>query len=420
MSAMNYQESKIRIEAAIQALKNRKCVILTDHPDREDEGDLIFAAEFSTPELMNFMLRNTSGIICMPILAEKANALNLPLMIPEENNSSSRQTPFTISIDARVGVTTGVSTEDRHHTILAACHEHAQPSDLVSPGHIFPLIAKNHGVLERPGHTEGSIDLMKLAGLKKVAILCELMNADGSMMRGEKLIAFSKQHDIPMLSIDDLILYRQVNEALLTFSKPANLPTEQHGEFTLFSVREIINQKEHIILTKANPENSALSNPPLVRIHSACATGDIFHSLRCDCAKQLNHALDCIQAEGGFLIYLNQEGRGTGIFNKVNAYALQETGMDTVDANLALGLPEDAREYGIVAQILKHFNLSKIRLLSNNPKKIDALQSFGIEVERQATPIFLNKKNQAYLQTKRNKLKHLIDQDQLENNHDAE
>lgn len=418
MSAIQYQDSKLRVELALQSLKSGKCVILTDHPDREDEGDLIFAAEFSTPELMNFMLRNTSGIICMPILAEKAKALNLPLMIPEENNSSSRQTPFTISIDARIGITTGVSTEDRHQTILAACHEHAQPSDLVSPGHIFPLIAKNHGVLERPGHTEGSIDLMKLAGLKKVAILCELMNADGTMMRGENLMAFSKQNDIPMLSIDDLILYRQVNEVLLTYSKPAQLPTEEWGEFTLFSVKEKVNQQEHMLFINAKSMQALKSNP-LVRIHSSCATGDIFHSLRCDCAKQLHHALKQIQLEGGLLIYLNQEGRGAGIFNKVNAYALQETGLDTVEANLALGLPEDSRQYGMVAQILKHFDINQIRLLTNNPKKIEALNAFGITVERQATPIFLNKKNRAYLQTKQNKLKHLIDPNQLEDEHDS-
>ena len=395
-----------RVEKAINEFREGKIVILTDHPDRENEGDFIFPAEKITPEVINFMMRFGSGIICLSLTEEKLKKLDLPLMVPAHENTNHHGVTFAVSIEAKEGVSTGVSAIDRVKTILAAVNQHARPQDLVKPGHVFPLQAVNQGVLKRAGHTEGAMDLAWLSGFLPAGVLCEAMNPDGTMMRGKILDAFAKEHQLLVLSVSDLIEYRLGKENLIEEEASAILPLENYGSFKITVIKEKINRKEHLVLTKEN-KNSKL--PLLVRIHSACMTGDLFFSERCDCNKQLHYSLKKISEEGGMLIYLNQEGRGIGLFNKIKAYALQEKGMDTVEANQYLGLPVDLREYSIAASFLRNQQVYQLRLLTNNPAKIADLKKYGIsDVKMEMMPSFSNEHNKNYLKIKKNKLHHFI------------
>lgn len=396
-----------RVEEAISQLKQGKMVILIDDPRRENEGDLIVVAEKISLSIMNFMIKHGSGIVCLTLTKADAKKLELPLMVPFQDNGSLRKTPFTVSIDAKNGISTGVSSQDRVKTIHTAVQDNVRPSDLAKPGHIFPLQAMDEGVLERGGHTEGATDLARLAGFKPSAVLCELMNKDGTMMRGEKLFAFAKAHALSILTIEDLIFYRRVKENNVIEEASAPLPLENYGLFTITVIKERISREEHILLTK---EKKDPSQPTLVRIHSSCKTGDLFSSKRCDCHKQLHYSLARIAEEGGMLIYLDQEGRGIGLLNKIKAYALQEKGYDTVAANEALGLPADARKYYIAANILRNHQMKEVRLLTNNPNKIEDLQKYGIPfVTREPIPLFFNEYNKEYIKTKQKKLYHLDD-----------
>lgn len=393
-----------RVEQALDDIRQGKIVIVTDHPDRENEGDFIMAAEKITPETMNFIIRYSSGIVCLALQEKQLKQLNLPFMVAPHENTSLRGTPFTVSIDAREGITTGVSAADRARTILAAIDDDAKPDDLDKPGHIFPLWAKAGGVLERPGHTEGSVDLAMMAGLKPAAVICELMNLDGTMTRGKQLEDFAKVHGLLIISIDDIIDYRRFQENLIEEEARAELPLESYGQFRVTVVKEKITGQEHAII-----ESHKFSDKPIVRIHSSCFTGDIFGSLRCDCHQQLHFALQRISEEGGILIYLNQEGRGIGLLNKIKAYALQESGLDTIEANQKLGLPADSRNYYLVANILKNRGIKNIRLLTNNPNKVADLQKYGItKVEVENIPAHFNQHNKKYLMTKKAKLNHDI------------
>lgn len=409
---------KENVSAAIQDLQQGKMVILVDNPHRENEGDIIFPAEIITPEIVNFMIRYCSGIICLSLTESKANQLGLSYMVPPHeyrgaissihHSSKTRFTPsFTLSIEARYGVTTGVSALDRAHTILTAVKENACADDVIKPGHIFPLLARPGGVLERAGHTEGSVDLVSLAGFQSAAVLCEVMNPDGTMASGDSLQAFANEHHIKMLSIEDLIAYRLSHENLIAEEAKAQLPLQNYGAFEINVVKEKFTQTEHIVLEK---KPLSPSNPLLVRIHSACITGDLFGSLRCDCHHQLHYSLKRISEEGGMVIYLNQEGRGIGLFNKIKAYALQEQGFDTVEANLQLGLPSDSRQYHIAANILRNRGVTEMRLLTNNPDKINDLKKFSdLEIKQEMLPVFCHERNKHYLQTKQTKLNHLMD-----------
>jgi 3,4-dihydroxy 2-butanone 4-phosphate synthase/GTP cyclohydrolase II len=398
-----------RVETAIKELQQGKLIILTDDPERENEGDLIFPAETITPEIMNFIIRNSSGIVCLSLLESQLQQLGLPLMVPPDENTSQRGTPFTISIDAKDNITTGVSAADRVHTIQTAISPTALPHDLVKPGHMFPLKAKEHGVLERTGHTEGAVDIVRLAGFKPSAVLCEIMNPDGTMAHGKQLETFAKTHQIHMLSIEDIISYRLSKENLIEEETSATLPIEALGLFKITVIKEKISNDEHIILEK---EITDSKEPPLVRIHSACITGDIFGSLRCDCSDQLHYSLELISKEGGMLIYLSQEGRGVGLFNKIKAYALQEKGLDTIEANQHLGLPIDSRRYFIAANILRNRNIQSIRLLTNNPSKINDLKKYGLsDIEIKTMPVFCHEHNKNYLKIKKQKLNHSMNHD---------
>lgn len=392
-----------RVETAIHALKNGRMIILTDHPDRENEGDLVFPAELIQADIINFMIRNGSGIVCLSLLEAQLKKLGLSQMVAPHQNTSRCATPFTVSIEAKSGVTTGVSAHDRAATILAAVHVNATSDDLVTPGHVFPLHAKEGGVLERQGHTEGAIDIVRLAAFSPAAVICEIMNADGTMTRGKQLDEFALQHDLVMLSIDDIIAYRRARENLIVEEASASLPIEKHGAFNMSVVRDKLNLQEHLVLSNPSLQNKSV----LVRIHSSCMTGDLFKSLRCDCSKQLDYSFKLLSEEGGLLIYLNQEGRGIGLTNKIKSYSLQENGFDTVDANHQLGLPVDAREYYVAANILKNRQISNIRLLTNNPHKIINLKKYGdFDIERVAMPVFSNEYNIRYLKTKKEKLNH--------------
>ncbi len=401
------QTSIERVEIALSELKKGKMVILVDDPDREDEGDLIALAENITTENMNMMIKYGSGIVCLTMTEARLKELDIPLMLPASHNTSFRGTPFSISIDARDGITTGVSAEDRTKTIKLAYDAKTTPDELVKPGHIFPLQARDGGVFERQGHTEGSVDLAILAGSKPAAVLCEIMNPDGTMARGKQLEAFAKEHDLHVLAISDIIEYRLQNENMIAEETGATIPLDHYGKFKISVFKERFTNAEHIILT--SEKNPADNKPTLVRIHSACFTGDIFSSQRCDCHQQLHHSLKRISEEGGMMIYLNQEGRGIGLFNKIKAYGLQEQGLDTVEANEKLGLPADLREYHIVANVLRYRNIPAIRLLTNNPSKVDSLKKHGFEnVTREAMPVFKNEHNEHYLKTKKEKLNHDI------------
>ena len=392
------------ISSAIDDLRAGKMVILVDDEDRENEGDLILAAEKVTPESINFMSKYGRGLICLSLIEEDLKRLQIPMMV--ENNTSKFQTAFTVSIEAASGVTTGISAFDRAHTIQMAIDSKSTVKDIVMPGHIFPLRAQPGGVLARNGQTEGSVDLAKLAGLKPAAVLCEIMKDDGSMARLPDLITFAKEHHLKIISIKDLIAYRVCNETLIEEIASARLPLPPHGEFLLKIFSNQIDNYQHIALIKGplNPNESCL-----VRLHSECLTGDVFGSSRCDCGWQLESSINQIGEQGGVLLYMRQEGRGIGLVNKVRAYALQDSGLDTVDANHKLGFSADSRNYGIGAQILHHLGVNKIRLLTNNPEKLQAMTDFGIDVEiRESLEMRPTEDNLIYLNTKREKLGHLL------------
>lgn len=395
-----------RVNAALEELKQGKMIILTDHPDRENEGDLIVVAEKITPEIMNFMIRQGTGIVCVSLTAKRAQELDFPLMVTSGTNNCARGTQFTVSVDAKNDIKTGVSSADRSKTVELIVSDEATPADFVKPGHMFPLLAREGGVLERDGHTEGSIDLARLAGFKPAAVLCEIMNPDGTMTCGPQLEEFAAKHQLTMLSIDDIIAYRLHQENSIEETSSTLIPLGKYGNFTLTAVKEKMTGQEHVMMMKDNPASQAA---PLVRIHSSCLTGDLLGSERCDCHHQLHYSLDRISQEGGILIYLNQEGRGIGLLNKIKAYALQEKGLDTVEANANLGLPIDARQYHIAANILRNQGIKHIRLLTNNPNKLSDMKKYGIsQVEREAMPAFDNEHNRFYLETKNTKLKHDI------------
>jgi len=398
----------ITIEKAINDIREGRMVILVDDEDRENEGDLTMAAEKVTPADINFMAKYGRGLICLTMTGEKIDTLDLPLMV--NNNTSRFQTGFTISIEARCGVTTGISAADRATTILAAVAEDAKPSDLVRPGHIFPLRAKEGGVTVRAGQTEGSVDLARLAGLKPAGVICEIMDEDGTMARMPTLEKFSKKHEIGICTIADLIEYRMRNESFVHRVAETVIPTAYAGEFKSIVFVSDVDDLLHIAMVKGDIDSE---KPILVRVHSECLTGDIFGSLRCDCGNQLYRAMEMMKNEGsGVLLYIRQEGRGIGLVNKMKAYALQDKGLDTVEANERLGFEPDLRNYGIGAQILADLGVRKMRLLTNNPKKIVGLEGYGLSVVEQV-PIEIepNEYNRCYLKCKQLKMGHLLNID---------
>lgn len=402
------------IQEVVEDLKQGKMIILVDDASRENEGDITIAAEKVTPETINFILTHARGILCLSINADRAEALDLYPMV--SHNTSNFQTPFTVSIDARDGITTGVSSKDRATTILAAIDEKTRPEDLVRPGHIFPLKAQRGGVLVRTGHTEGAVDLMRIAGLKPAAVICEIMTEDGNMAKLPDLRKFAEKHHLKVCTIADIIKYRHEQERLIEKRVTVKLPTV-YGNFTLHLYRSFVDDYLHLALCLGighedkNTPSPLHNEPVLVRVHDECLTGDIFGSLRCDCGEQLHNTLQIIQKEGkGVLLYMRQEGRGIGLENKLHAYLLQEKGLDTVEANERLGFPADKRDYGIGAQILRDLGITKMRLLTNNPKKFAALAGYGLEITERV-PIITEPKeeNRLYLQTKKEKLGHLIE-----------
>ena len=393
------------IEEAIEDIKNGKLVIVVDDEDRENEGDFITSAKNVTPEIINFMSKNGRGLICMPITEQRCEELQLDLMVFK--NTALHATPFTVSVDLLGhGCTTGISAHDRAKTVQAILNPETKPEDLGRPGHIFPLRAKNGGVLRRTGHTEATIDLAKLAGHGEAGVLVEIMNEDGTMARLPELRAIADKHNLKLISIKDLIAYRLQRETLIKEEVRVKMPTK-YGEFELVTYTQLNTGEVHMALKKGDWEKD---EPILVRVHSSCMTGDILGSLRCDCGDQLHTAMKMVEAEGkGLVLYMNQEGRGIGLLNKLKAYKLQEEGMDTVEANLSLGFSMDERDYGVGAQILRSLNISKMKLISNNPKKRAGLLGYGLEIV-DTVPIEIpsNKYNEKYLKTKRDKMGHKI------------
>jgi 3,4-dihydroxy 2-butanone 4-phosphate synthase/GTP cyclohydrolase II len=396
------------IEAALADLKAGKMIIVVDDEDRENEGDFIMAAEVVTPEAINFMITQGRGLVCAPVSTAVARRLDLPLQV--QANTDSMGTAFTVTIDAKEKVSTGISASDRSHTLKLMTHAEAKASDFSRPGHIFPLIAKDGGVLERQGHTEAAVDLSKMAGFAPVGVICEIMNEDGSMARLPELLVLAQKHNMKVVSIADLVAYRKQHETLISTVESIPFPTK-FGEFQMYIFKSDVLKQEHVAIVKG--DLASLKKPEtLVRVHSECFTGDIFGSYRCDCGEQLASSMKMIEGKGsGMVIYLRQEGRGIGLFNKVKAYQLQDKGMDTAEANLHLGFPVDMRDYTMAAQILRYFEVSGMKLLTNNPQKIEGLNKLGItNIERQPLEMDANQKNAQYLFTKKVKLGHLLKQ----------
>jgi 3,4-dihydroxy 2-butanone 4-phosphate synthase/GTP cyclohydrolase II len=404
MSVLHEVTPFATVEDAIEDIRQGRFVVVVDAPDRENEGDLVVAAQFATPEAINFMATHGRGLICLCLTPERCE--ELALRPATTRNESRYRTAFMDSIEAREGITTGISAHDRSHTIQVAIDPSRGPNDLVNPGHVFPLEARTGGVLRRAGQTESAVDLAILAGLNPAGVVCEIMNDDGTMARVPDLVEYCREHDLRMITVADLIEYRRRREKLVERMNSVRMPTT-YGEFVAVAFREKLSGKHHLALVKGDV---AGAENVLVRVHSECLTGDVFHSLRCDCGEQLQQALARIEAEGrGVLLYLAQEGRGIGLLNKLKAYELQEDGLDTVEANVELGLPVDAREYGIGNQILADLGLSTIRILTNNPRKVTGIEGFGLRVVDQL-PIETepNHENARYLATKREKLGHRL------------
>ena len=403
---MDKETKTATVEQALEDVKAGRLIVIVDDEDRENEGDLMVAADKVTPEIVNFMTRYGRGLICLPLTGARLEELQLPLMV--RDNTSRFETAFTVSIDAKEGVTTGISAYDRARTVRAVMNPKTKPSDLVRPGHVFPLQAKEGGVLARAGQTEAAVDLARLAGLNPAGVICEIMNEDGTMARIPQLESFSQSHHIAILTIADLIKYRMKHESLVKKIDEADLPT-QHGHFRVIVFEDTIHHENHVALVKGNVHPD---EPVLVRAHSQCLTGDTFGSSRCDCGEQLHRSMDMIEKEGkGVVLYiLNQEGRGIGLTNKIRAYAIQDQGADTVEANHKLGFKPDQRDYGIGAQILVALGVKKIRLMTNNPRKFIGLAGYGLEiVDRVPVEIPPNQTNLKYLKTKKEKLGHILD-----------
>jgi len=390
------------VEEAVEDIRNGRMVVVVDDPDRENEGDLVLAAQFATPEAVNFMATHARGLICLCLTGERCEELGLPQMA--QRNEAPLGTAFTVSVEAREGVTTGISAADRAHTIQVAIDPESTPHDLVQPGHVFPLRARDGGVLVRSGQTEAAVDLARLAGLSPAGVVCEIMNQDGTMARVPDLVPYCEQHGLRMITVADLIEHRRRTEKLVERVVSVQLPTE-FGLFSAIAFRETLTGREHLALVMGDVGENVL-----VRVHSECLTGDVFHSLRCDCGEQLEAALAAIAAEGsGVLLYMAQEGRGIGLLNKLRAYELQERGLDTVEANLALGFAADEREWGIGNQILAELGITTMRLLTNNPKKVSGVEAYGLRVTEQV-PIEMppHPENVRYLAAKRDKLGHKL------------
>ena len=393
------------IEEAITDISNGKMVIVVDDEDRENEGDLIMAADFATPDAINFMIKQARGLVCVPVTDDVLDRLEIKEMVQE--NTDPNKTAFTVSFDAhsKHGISTGISAFDRAKSIRVMVHPESKPDDIISPGHLFPLRARRMGVLKRAGHTEASVDLARLAGLQPAGVICEIIKEDGEMARLPDLVKFAKKHKLSLITIKDLIHYRIQNESFIELVEIVKLPTDI-GEFDLHCYLDKLNDKHHFALTYGDYQKK----PTLVRVHSECITGDVFGSLRCDCAPQLHTAMSMVKENGsGVVLYMSQEGRGIGIANKLKAYKLQENGYDTVDANKELGFSEDLRDYGVGAQILIHLGVKQMNLMTNNPRKIIGLKGYGLSVKKRV-PIKIEpgKYNQAYLKTKQNKMGHIL------------
>ena len=393
------------IDSALEEIKNGRCIIVVDNEDRENEGDLVSASELVTPDMVNFMAKEGRGLICVTIDSKKARSLNLEPM--ERKNSSLYETNFTISVDASKNTTTGISAFDRFETIRVIIDEKSKESDLARPGHIFPIVGKDGGVLRRAGHTEASMDLARLAGLKPSGVICEILADDGTMARGKTLFEFAKKHNLKIISIADLIRYIRKTEKLVKKVEEVNLPTK-YGNFKLHLYEDIFDNNSHIALSLGDLSDEKST---LIRVHSECLTGDVFHSQRCDCGDQLETAMQMIaKNKSGVIVYLKQEGRGIGLMHKIKAYRLQERGLDTVEANEELGFSADLRDYGVGAQILKDLGITNITIMTNNPKKLVGLEGHGLNiVSRIPIKIKPNQNNKEYLKTKKSKLGHILD-----------
>lgn len=403
-----FEKNVCTVEEALEDIRNGKIIILVDDEDRENEGDLVFAADFVTPDKINFMAKYGRGLICLAMPSKRCDELGLDLMVKEDKNSAKFGTAFTVSIEAKNGVTTGISAADRAHTVRVANDPTSTAEDLAKPGHIFPLRAREGGVLVRAGQTEGSVDLARMAGLTNTgAVICEIMNDDGTMARMPQLTEFAKEHNLKILTIADMIKYRMEHEQLIEETTTAHLPT-LFGDFSITGFKSRVDGQEAVVIWKGDLKTS---DPVLLRVHSQCLTGDVFGSERCDCRAQLHKAMEMVNEEGrGLVLYLFQEGRGIGILNKINAYHLQDEGLDTIDANLKLGFEEDMRDYGFGAQILRHMGIKDIRLITNNPKKMRCLSGYGLNlVERVGITCDVNPNNEYYLQTKKIRMGHKLD-----------